>query len=433
MNQQIYQHVAGATPHERPASKRKERCEPAVALLTGGRDKPYALGLASALLSVGIAFDFIGSDLVDGPELHNNPLVRFLKMRDQQLQANLAAKVFRILRYYARLVRYAAVAQPFVFHLLWNNKSEFVDRTLLMLYYRLLGKKIALTVHNVNAGKRDGTDSPWNRLTLRVQYRLTHHLFVHTEKMRQELVRDFAIAESKVTVIPFGINNTVPNTDLSPADAKRQLGLAEQEKTILFFGNIAPYKGLEFLVAAFEQLPAAEPGYRLVIAGSPKWTDEYWLKVKSLVDRSKVRDRIVQHIEYIPDEKTEMYFKAADLLVLPYTHVFQSGVLFLGYSFGLPAVATNVGSLKEEIIESETGFLCQACDAGSLARVIQRYFESDLFRDLEWRRAAIRQYANDRYSWAKVAALTLEVYQRLLPVSSSCADHVRISTRARNI
>ena len=53
--------------------------------------------------------------------------------------------------YYAKLIRYAATAEPRIFHILWNNKFEYFDRTLLMLYYRLLGKKIVLTAHNVNA------------------------------------------------------------------------------------------------------------------------------------------------------------------------------------------------------------------------------------------------------------------------------------------
>ena len=57
-----------------------------------------------------------------------------------------------------------------------------------------------------------------------------------------------------------------------------------------------------------------------------------------------VRDRVIERIEYVPDEETELYFKAADVLVLPYTRVFQSGVIFLGYSFGLPAIAADVGN-----------------------------------------------------------------------------------------
>ena len=97
-------------------------------------------------------------------------------------------------------------------------------------------------------------------------------------------------------------------------------------------------------------------------------------------------------------------FKAADVLILPYTHVFQSGVLFLGYSFGLPAIAADVGTLKEEIIEGQTGFVFKPQDSSDLASKIDEYFKSELFRNLETRRAEIKAYANERYSWDKVAA-----------------------------
>ena len=52
-------------------------------------------------------------------------------------------------------------------------------------------------------------------------------------------------------MIPFGINNTVPNTELTLLEAKRMLGISSSDKTMLCYGQIAPYKGLEYLVAAF--------------------------------------------------------------------------------------------------------------------------------------------------------------------------------------
>ena len=73
-----------------------------------------------------------------------------------------------------------------------------------------------------------------------------------------------------VSVIPFGINNSVPDTDLTTAAAKRRLGIKPGEKTILFFGSIRPYKGLEYLVEAFLRLAATDPSYRLIIAGEAK-------------------------------------------------------------------------------------------------------------------------------------------------------------------
>ena len=386
-----------------------------IALLTGGGDKPYALGLAAALTSAGLSVDFIGSDDLNVPELRNDPLVNFLNLRgDQRPEASRMAKTLRVLSYYVRLIRYAATARPDLFHILWNNKFLFFDRTLLMLYYRILGKKITFTVHNVNAGMRDLNDSFLNRFSLKIQYHLCHHIFVHTERMKSELVSDFCIAESKVSVVPFGINNTVPNTTLSIAEAKRQLGIRESDRTLLFFGNIAPYKGLEYLISALTELLKNDQRYRLIIAGKPKGSDEYWKQIHQAISRSGIGNWVSQRIEYIPDEETELFFKAADVLILPYTRIFQSGVLFLGYSFGLPAIAADVGTLKEEIIEGQTGFVFKPQDPSDLAKMIAKYFESELFRNLETRRLKIKEYANERYSWDKVAAITTAVYSNLL-------------------
>ncbi len=114
--------------------------------------------------------------------------------------------------------------------------------------------------------------------------------------------------------------------------------------------------------------------------------------------------------EFIPDEQTELYFKAADVLVLPYRSIYQSGILFLAYSFGLPVLASDVGGLKDEIVEGKTGFSFRPQDAVALAKAIEEYFASDLSTDPNRRRKEISAYAKDRYSWNKVGQITISVY-----------------------
>jgi glycosyltransferase involved in cell wall biosynthesis len=384
------------------------------AILTGGGDRHYALGLAESLIASGVSIDFIGSDFLEAPELRGNPRVRFLNLRgDMSPDAPIAQKMLRVLRYYVRLVLYAAVAEPRIFHILWNNKIEVVDRTVLMLYYRLLGKRIVLTVHNVNIRKRDGDDDRLNRLTLKIQYSLAHHLFVHTDRMRRELAQDFGVPDSKVTVIPYGINNKVPETALTRDDARRRLALASADKVILFFGNIAPYKGVEYLVEAMSAVAAVLPDARLVIAGRPKGSEDYWARIRTQIETLGLRAHVIERIEYVADEDIEMYFKAADVLVLPYTHVFQSGVLFLGYGFGLPAIASDVASLRDDVIDGQTGFVCPPADSHALAEALLRYFASPLYESLPSNRAAIRKFAIERHAWETVAALTKGVYESL--------------------
>jgi glycosyltransferase involved in cell wall biosynthesis len=389
-----------------------------IGLLTGGQDRHYAVGLGMALLEQDLALDVIGSDEIDGPEFRANPRARFRNLHGTQQDASLARRISRIIVFYGRLFRYALTAKPRIFHILWNNKLPMFDRTLLMLFYKLTGKKVVLTAHNVNAGRRDKKDSWVNRITLRCQYKLADHIFVHTKKMKDELVGEFDVEANNVTVIPYGINNAVPFSELTREEARRKLGLRNGEKVILYFGAIKQYKGLELLVAAFQQV-AALGDYRLIIAGErKKGHEEYWRSIQQTIERDPNREKVLQRIEFIPDAETEIYFKAADVAVLPYTEIFQSGILFLAYAHGLPVIATDVGSFSEDIVQGRTGFICKPRDPDDLAITIQRYFETDLYGELEHRRQEIHDYAISGHSWGVVADLTRRIYSELLERAS---------------
>jgi len=391
--------------------------ELSIGLLTGCKDRPYVFGLATALGSKDVQTDIIGSDELDSPELHSAPTLRFLNFRGSQSPDDgFLKKLSKVLAYYASLIRYVTGSSPKILHILWNNKFELFDRTILMMYYKALGKRIAFTAHNVNQAKRDARDSWLNRVTLRIQYRCCDHIFVHTEKMKGELCQEFAVADKAVTVIPFPINNASPDTQLTSVEAKRRLGLDDSERAILFFGRVRPYKGTEALLDAFRLLSADKEGkYRLIVAGEPiKGCEEYLQEIQSTVSRDFDRGQVMLRMQFIPDDEVEVYFKAADVLVLPYKEIFQSGVLFLAYAYGLPVVATDVGSFREEIVEGSTGFLCEPGDPAEMARAIEAYFTSDLFRNLDTRRPEIKDYANRNHSWHAVADLTCRVYARLL-------------------
>jgi glycosyltransferase involved in cell wall biosynthesis len=388
-----------------------------VGLLTACRDRHYAFALAMALISKGICLDFVGGDEIDSPELHTAPNLRFLSFRrDPRENAAFAQKLAELLLYYSRLIRYAARSSPEILHILWNGKLELFDRTILMLYYKARGKKIAFTAHNVNGARRDSKDSLLNRITLGIQYRLCDHIFVHTEKMKNELCREFNVGEDVVTVIRYPINNAIPDTALTPVEAKKLLGLRVDERVILFFGKIRPYKGIDQLIAAFIQLFADGPvKYRMIIAGEPtKDAQTYVRTLQHAVDSICSPNQVILRFQFIPDEDLELYFKGSDVLVLPYREIFQSGVLFLAYSFGLPVVATDVGSLRGDIVEGKTGFLCSPDDPADLARAVRTYFASELFKNLREHRREIKEYANTTHSWNAAAELTCNAYAKML-------------------
>jgi len=386
-------------------------------LLTGCKDRHYAFGLATALAASSINVDVVGSDLIDSSELHTTPNLRFLNFLPGKMsKIGFAKKIFKLLVYYTKLIRYTARTKPKALHILWNNKFEFFDRTFLMLYYKVCGKKVAMTAHNVNQARRDGKDTLLNHVTLKMQYRLCDRIFVHTRRMKEELCQDFHVNESAVTVIRYPMNNALPDTALTSSEAKRWLGLGAGEKTILFFGRIRPYKGIEHLLAAFKILSVRGGGkYRLIVAGEPKkGSEEYLHEIQQSIVKDFAPKEIILKVQFIPDDEMELYFKAADVLILPYKEIFQSGVLFLAYSFGLPVIATDVGSFREDIVEGETGFLCKPGDPEDMAHAVEKYFASELFKDLKVRRQDLKDYVNANHSWRAVADLTCQAYAQML-------------------
>ena len=92
-------------------------------------------------------------------------------------------------------------------------------------------------------------------------------------------------------MIPFGVNNDAPNTSLTLAEAKHHLGIRPSEKVILFFGNITPYKGLEYLVEALQQISGLGREYRLIIAGRATRYQEYWAGIRERIEEDVDRGR----------------------------------------------------------------------------------------------------------------------------------------------
>lgn len=383
-------------------------------MITGSVDPHYQLDLLAGLISAGVQIDFIGGDSMKDADILSNENVCFFNFRGSQAsETPIHEKIIRILKYYKELFTYTLKTDSRLFHVQWENKFIYFDRTILNIYYKIIGKKIVFTAHNVNAGERDDNDSFLNRLTLKFKYKIADHVIVHTEKMKQLLLTDFDIPEDKVTVIPHGINNVIPQTGLTRVQAREKLQLNGSEKVLLFFGNIAPYKGLKHLVLALVELKRNMNDIKLIITGRFNGQEAYWEEIQNIIREYDLKEQIFEKTGFVPDQEVEIYYKAADVLMLPYNYIFQSGVIFVSYAFGLPVIATDVGSLKEEIIEGMTGFVCQPENPVDLADKIYTYFQSDLYKNLEANRKVINDYATEKYSWDKIGVKTYQVYKNV--------------------
>lgn len=227
-------------------------------------------------------------------------------------------------------------------------------------------------------------------------------------------MQTFGIHQEQIATIPFGMYDMVPQSSMTSAEAKEVLGLRKSDRTVLFFGRITPYKGIDLLSEAFSLIATQDQRYRLVIAGEPmKEGEQQWQQAQRRIEQSGLQENVIQHARFIGDNEIELYFKGADVLVLPYTQIFQSGVLFMAYSFGLPVIATDVGSFGRDIIEGKTGYVCRPNDPVDLARVIELYFESELFRTLDEQRGRIKDLIQSGHSWDIAARKTGDIYARL--------------------
>ena len=152
--------------------------------------------------------------------------------------------------------------------------------------------------------------------------------------------------------------------------AIEQPALDPTKKTLLFFGLIRDYKGLDLLIAAMSLL---DESYQLIIAGECYGDFE---KYRQAVESSPACSRIKVLNRYIADDEVPRLFSAADLLVTPYRSATQSGVIPIAYHFDLPVLATDVGGLKESIERAGTGLVCLPT-IESLSEGIQEFFRSD--------------------------------------------------------
>ena len=113
-------------------------------------------------------------------------------------------------------------------------------------------------------------------------------------------------------------------------------------------------------------MPNIDSSIHLIIAGHSAKDD--FNKYQSIIDELDLSSRLVLDINYISEEKRELYFKATDCLVLPYELIFQSGVLLMSMSYGLPVVASQIPSFEEVIEDGKNGLLFEKGNADDLAK-----------------------------------------------------------------
>ena len=178
--------------------------------------------------------------------------------------------------------------------------------------------------------------------------------------------------------------------------AQKKLNLVGK-KVILFFGYIKPYKGLDLLIAAFPMILSKLPEAHLLIVGEVYGKDEtYFQSIKEL----NLQSHVSFINRFVANEEVEIFYKAADVLALPYRSATQSGVVQIAYDFGLGAVCTPVGGLPELVIDGKTGIVAQDATAQAFAAATIKFFELNA-EELQQNVLA----ENGKYTWQKFGEL----------------------------
>ncbi len=155
--------------------------------------------------------------------------------------------------------------------------------------------------------------------------------------------------------------------------AKESLGFSGK-KVILFFGYIKKYKGLDILLKAFQLISRKSNDYRLLIVGEVYGDENFYF---DLIKELNISDKSVFINRFAENSEIEKFFKAADVLALPYKHATQSGVLKVADSFELGAVGTPIGGIPEMIQNGKTGVVAKSCSPEDFSKAIFDYFEID--------------------------------------------------------
>jgi glycosyltransferase involved in cell wall biosynthesis len=344
----------------------------------------YTICLANALaararvsLLIPTSFEAVADALA--PEVE---LIYFTKHRLRSL-ANL-----KMLRQIWEAIRHL---QPDVVHLLavnpWFNVGLIVQHP----------QRLLTTIHDPVKHAGDESQRKVPQFVRDLPIRYSRRLIVHGQAIKEVLLKLHAIAPDRLAVIPHG--------EFSIYRHWNNQIWSELEGTVLFFGRIWPYKGLDYLIAAEPAVSAACPHARFVIAGQ----GEDFCRSRAMM-RHPERFEVLN--EYIPQKDVPRLFQQASVVVLPYTDASQSGVIPLAYAFGKPVVATTVGSIPEVVDHGQTGLLVPPHDSDALAEAVISLLQDRETRHQMGQRAL--EKTRNELSWATIAQQTMEVYQAVI-------------------
>lgn len=371
-----------------------------ISIIANGFQEHYIINLLNSLADTIDNIDFIGSDIYPKDKIDKR--INFLNLRgDHDENVSILKKIYRIIAYYFRLLRYLVHTDSSVVHIQWY-RFYLLEGIIISLFARVLGKKVVYTAHDVLPHDRA---TRFNKILFWLIYRFQSEIIVHTGFISDRLVKEFGINPAKIHIIKHGVYEVDEHNNIDMHVAREHYGYSVNDFVLLFFGIITKYKGLPLLLEAFEDI-SRKTDVKLLIAGSV--SAEYVAEMKSIKNKYSSKN-ITMILRFIKDDEVPYLFNAANATILPYTEASQSGVLFMSYAYGKPVVAPDIGGFSFDILKGETGYLFKVGDKSDLQRVIETLIA-------EWKTKFpasndnIKKFARENYSWKQSAVELRETY-----------------------
>lgn len=267
-----------------------------------------------------------------------------------------------------------------------------------------LGIPICMTIHDVFTIEAMDIEPA----AIELLYGLGDSYIVGNDNEKDKLAFYFNVPEESIVVATHGPYTIFDKNKISPAEAKDALGLTGK-KVVLFFGQTRPNKGLKYLIKAFPIILKNHPDAFLYISTdlhlSTPELNEYLVRL----NRSKVIEQIKLVTDYIPSKDIEKVFKAADVVVLPYTQISQSGILNLAYGFKKPVVVSSA-FMEADHINGLYGYSFKSEDHTELANVVSKILSMPDMGKKMGKTAYIDTVVKGK-SWKKAAESSIRAYK----------------------
>jgi glycosyltransferase involved in cell wall biosynthesis len=274
-------------------------------------------------------------------------------------------------------------------------------------YCRRRGSKIVLTVHDLlphDTGER-------YKATFDSLYARVDAIICHADSVRSRLATEFSVPEEKVSVIPHGpFFYDLPATDSE--ETLRSFALEPGKALVLWQGIIFPYKGVDLLLRAWQQVEAKCGDACLVVVGTG--APELLQKIRAQVEGLKLQ-RVKLHFRFVTSEELVALYRAADVVVYPYRAITTSGALATGLAMGKAIVASDLPVFGELLTDRENALLVDPQDSAALAGALIELVRDRALRERLAGKVRAMNFGDE--SWHAIAKQTMETYERVLPRS----------------